>query len=142
MKPGEYAVHYSSFDHAPGTPPACTIFSSLEEAESYARQETTARPDLRCRIYDHHGFIGAPMREVRGSKFKGDSEISSRFRRWVGSALFLSGSLLILLDWTHDFSLSWPAMIGTRLFFPGLFLLVTEAILMLLARQKPIRSAK
>jgi hypothetical protein len=50
--------------------------------------------------------------------------------------LFFGGLALIAIDWTHDFTLTWPATIGTRLFIPGLILLVTEVALVLLARRK------
>jgi hypothetical protein len=131
MTPGEYAVHYSSFDHAPGTVLTCTIFSSLTEAEAHAKEQVAQRPALRCRIYDHHGFAGQPIREFRGTAYKVEGEISARFRRWAGSILFFGGIGLIVFDWINDFKLSWPAMIGIRLFFPGLFLLMTEAIITL-----------
>ena len=135
MTAGEYAVHYSSFD-IPGTPPSCTIFSSLIEAEDYAREQVAQRPALRCRIYDHHGFAGQPIREFSGSSFKGESELSPRFRRWVGSFLFFGGLILVAVDWSYDFRLSWPATIGIRMLFPGLILLVTETVLILLAKRK------
>ena len=135
MTPGEYAVHYSNFAGS-STVPTCTIFSSLPEAEAYARQQIAQRPDLRCRIYDHHGFIGQPIREFTGTSYKGDSDISPRFRRWTGSILFFGGLILIIVDWIHDFSLSWPAMIGIRMFFPGLILLITEAVIVIYARRK------
>jgi hypothetical protein len=139
MTPGEYAVHYSSFDKARGSGPSCTVLGSLAEAEAYAKEQVEQRPALRCRIYDHQGFIGQPIREFRGSSFKGGSEMSSRFRRWFGSGLFLGGLALIGLDWSRDFTLSWPAMIGIRLFFPGLFLILTEMVLILLRRRKRVQ---
>jgi hypothetical protein len=135
MTAGEYAVHYSNF-RGSGTVPSCTIFSSLAEAEAYARQQIAQRQDLRCRIYDHQGFVGKPIREFSGTSYKGDSDISPRFRRWVGSVLFFGGLILIILDWTHDFSLIWPATIGIRMIFPGLILLITEALIVFYARRK------
>jgi hypothetical protein len=136
MTPGEYAVHYSNFDDTPGKAPFCTVFPSLEEAEAYAKEQVTARPELRCRIYDHRGFVGAPVREFAGAGFRGEGEISARFRRWVGSVLFVAGVILIGMDWSRDFTLTWPATIGTRLVIPGVILLVTEAIVVLHARRK------
>lgn len=137
MTAGEYAVHYSSFEDAPaGSAPSCTVFGSLAEAEAYAREQVARRPELRCRIYDHQGFVGAPVREFSGSDYKGESFISARFRRWAGSLLFFGGVLLIALDWTHDFLLTWPATIGARMVIPGLILLVTETVVVVLARRK------
>ena len=132
MLPGEYAVHYSSFDA--GVAPFCTVLEGLDAAEAYAREQVVERPTLRCTIYDHHGLIGAPLRSVEGSAYKAKSDLSPRFRRWVGSILFFGGMLLISLDWSTDFRLSWPAMIGTRMILPGLLLLFIEAMVMLHAR--------
>jgi hypothetical protein len=135
MVPGEYAVHYSSFDDAAGIPPYCTVCRSLAEAEVYAEEEVARRPALRCRIYDHQGFVGQPLRELRGSRYKGEGEISSRFRRWAGGGMLLGGVVLTLLDWSTDFRLSWAAMIGIRLLLPGVVLVLTEAVLVLHGRR-------
>ena len=140
MEAGEYAVHYSSFEGPSALPLFCTVFGSLSEAKAYAAEQVARRPDLRCRIYDHQGFVGAPICEFTGSSYKGEGEISSRFRRWVGSLLFFPGLILTAVDWYYDFDLSWPAMIGTRMLFPGLILLVTEAILVFNARRRAIHA--
>ncbi len=136
MSPGEYAVHYSSFDRTTASTPFCTVLSSLPEAEAFAQSQITQNPTLRCRIYDHHGFIGKPIAEFRGADYKGESEISARFRRWAGSILFFGGLLLIFYDSLHNYELLWPATIGIRLIFPGLILLITELVLILYARRK------
>ena len=137
MEAGEFAVHYSSFDH-PSASPFCTVFGSLSEAKAYAAEQVARRPDLRCRIYDRQGFIGAPICEFIGDSYKGEGEISSRFRRWVGSLLFFPGLILTAIDWQYDFSLNWPAMIGTRMLFPGLILLVTEMVIVFNARRRTV----
>jgi|SRR5882757_1587688 len=137
MTAGEYAVHYSKFD---GFSPVCTVFGALSEAEAYAKEQVVQKPDLRCQIYDHQGFIGAPVREISGSNYKGESSISPRFRRWVGSVLLIGGVILTAIDWSHDFRLSWPAMIGTRMLIPGLVLLVTEAAIIFDKRRKAARA--
>jgi hypothetical protein len=143
MSPTEYAVLYSGIqpipsghpDDAPATGPSCTIFSTLSEAEQYAAQQVALTPTLRCRIYDHHGLAVQPIREIRGSEHKGESEISARFRRWAGSILFFGGIALVVLDWSADFKLSWPATIGIRMFPVGLVLLVTELVIVITARR-------
>jgi hypothetical protein len=141
MSVGEYAVHYSSFDSStPGNGPSCTILGSLAEAKEYAEAQVALKPELRCRIYDHLGFVGSPLLEVRGQHYKGESEMSSRFRRWFGSALFFGGLALVIVDWSVDFKLTWPATIGMRLLIPGLILLVTEVSLVLHARYKRIHA--
>ena len=144
MVAGEFAVLYSSnppglssqLDGVANAGPFCTVFSTLDEAVDHATQQVALHPTLRCRIYDHHGLGREPLREIRGSEHKGESEISARFRRWVGSALFFGGVALILLDWSQNFGLSWPAMVGTRMMPVGLVLLVTEGVIVLDARRK------
>lgn len=143
MTSTEYAVLYSSIqplpsDHRDGTPtsgPYCTVFSTLAEAEEYASQQVALIPTLRCRIYDHQGLAVQPVHEIRGNQYKGESEISARFRRWAGSILFFGGLALIVLDWSTDFKLSWPATIGMRMFPVGLVLLVTEIVIVITARR-------
>lgn len=135
MAPGEYAVHYSTSDHdGPGA--VCTAFPSLAEAEAHAAAHIQVHPNQRCRIYDHNGFIGAPIRELRGAHYRGERDLSPRFRRWTGSILFFGGVALTAYDWSTDFRLSWPGLIGSRMIIPGLILLVTEAVIVLYARRK------
>ncbi len=140
MVEGEYAVHSSSFDGA-GFAPYCTVFGGLDEAEEFARERVAAQPAVRCTIYDHRGMIGAPLRDLRGSKYKGDGDLTPRFRRWAGSMLFFGGIILVGIDWVSDFRLSWPALIGSRLLIPGLVLLFTEAMIVMHARIDRRRAA-
>jgi hypothetical protein len=143
MASTEYAVLYSGIQPAPsrhrdGPPvsgPYCTVFSTLAEAEEHAAQQVALIPTLRCRIYDHQGLAVQPIREIRGNQYKGDSEISARFRRWAGSILFFGGLALVVVDWSSDFSLSWPATIGVRMFPVGVVLLVTELVIVITARR-------
>jgi len=147
MKPGEYAILYSGLQPAPPDHQDniskgslfCTVFSSLAEAEAYAAQQVTLLPAVRCRIYDHHGLGREAIREIPGSQYKGEKDITPGFRRWVGSILFFGGVGLTILDWCSDFSLSWPAMIGTRVFPVGFVLLVTELVIVIEARRKKRR---
>ncbi len=137
MLPGEYAVLYS-FEpaeggaSAPGTAagPTCTIFSTLAEAEEHAAAQVLLHPALRCRIYTEEGLGRPPVREICGEEHQGDSELSASFRRWAGSILFFGGLVLIVLDWSHDFRLSWPATIGARALPVGLILLLTECVIL------------
>src|SRR5271170_2409519 len=140
MTAGEYAVHYSSFESGSGAAPYCTVFGSLEAAETQARQETARQPELRCRIYDHEGFGRPPVREFIGSEYKEEPGIGPLFRRWGGGVLFFGGLILTIIDWRSDFELSWPAMIGTRLLFPGFALLVTDVVIVLTERRKRLRA--
>ncbi|HSY73395.1 MAG TPA: hypothetical protein VK798_14165 [Alloacidobacterium sp.] len=136
MIAGEYAVHYSSFEETPGSALYCTVFGNLREAEAYAQQQVKARPSLRCTIYDHQGLIGPPLRDIRGSNFKDDSDLLPRVRRWIGSLLFFGGLILIIVDWSVDFRLDWPSIIGNRILIVGLILLFTEAMLALHAKHE------
>src|SRR5947209_4514409 len=134
MAVGEYAVLYSHHEAAAASDPYvaakgapfCTVFRSLAEAEVYAVRQVAAIPSLRCRIYDHQGLGGAPLREIRGSEHKGESEMSARFRGWAGFVLFFGGLGLTILDWSTEFRLGWPAMVGTRMLPVGSILLVIE----------------
>jgi hypothetical protein len=143
MAPTEYAVLYSAIQPAPSnhqdsrsaSAPYCTVFSTLAEAEEHANQQVALIPTLRCRIFDHQGLAVQPIREIRGTQYKGESEISARFRRWAGSILFFGGLALIVLDWSTDFNLSWPATIGVRMFPVGLVLLVTELVIVITTRR-------
>src|SRR5580704_16347550 len=133
MQPGEYAILYSSLrlasdaeNSAAIREPFCSVFSTLTDAEEYAAQQVALLPTLRCRIYDHHGLGRQPIREIRGIGYKGEAEISPRFRRWLGYGLFFGGVMLFAVDWRADFGLLWPAMFATRMMPIGLLLLVTE----------------
>lgn len=151
MAPGEYAVLFSGAqpvvsgdieDLAAGREPACVVFTSLAGAEEYCARCIETDPTQRCRIYDHEGLAHAPVRELRGAKYKGESEISARFRRWCGSILFFGGVGLFAMDWLSGFSMSWPGMLGTRMFPVGLVLLVIEAVVVIEARRARRRQAR
>jgi hypothetical protein len=148
MARGEYAVLLSGAqpepggavdDLASGRQPACVVFSSLAEAEEYCARCITADPTQRCRIYDHEGLGHAPVGELRGEGYKGDSEISARFRRWCGSILFFGGIGLFAMDWLSGFSMSWPGMLGARMLPAGLVLLIIEAVIVIEARRRQAR---
>jgi hypothetical protein len=136
MVPGEYAVHYSSFIADGYNGLFCTILGSLNDAVDYAQQQVQQRPDLRCTIYNHDGFVGAPVEDIRGREFKDKDSLSPRFRRWVGAILFFGGLILTIVDWWTDFALSWPAMIGTRMIIPGFGLLLMDIFITLNERHK------
>jgi len=151
MVPGEYAVLFSRAQPLPssqieylasGEEPACAVFSSLVEAEEYSARCIERDPTQRCRIYDHDGLGKAPVRELRGAEFKGEPEISARFRRWCGSILFFGGIGLFAMDWLSGFSMNWPGMLGSRMFPVGLVLLVIEAVVLIEARRARRRQAR
>ena len=118
------------------------VCDSLPGAEDYARQQIEQTPTLRCRIYDHQGFVGAPVQEIAGANFKGERDLSPRVRRWLGVLLLGVGLALCALDWSTGFRLSWPALVGSRLLIPGTILVVTEALILLHAHQKKLEARK
>ncbi|RSL17918.1 hypothetical protein EDE15_3470 [Edaphobacter aggregans] len=148
MAPGEYAVLYSGTqprvvgreDESGGGVPACTVFGSLAEAKAHAAAKVAEDPALRCRIYDQHGLAGQPVREIRGTQYKGESEISARFRRWGGSILLVAGIMLWVLDEHFDLKMGWPAAVAARIAPLGLILLVTELVIVVEARRQRGRS--
>jgi hypothetical protein len=149
MKPGEYAILYSSLrlgsdaeNGAAMREPFCSVFSTLADAEEYAAQQVALLPTLGCRIYDHNGLGRQPIRNIRGVEYKGEEEISPRFRRWWGYGLFFGGMVLLVVDWRADFGLLWPAMFATRMMPIGLLLLVTELVICIEARRKKRREER
>jgi hypothetical protein len=149
MKPGEYAILYSSLrlgsdaeNSAAMREPFCSVFSTLADAEEYAAQQVALLPTLGCRIYDHTGLGRQPIREIRGVEYKGEEEISPRFRRWWGYGLFFGGMVLLVVDWRAGFGLLWPAMFATRMMPIGLLLLVTELVICIEARRKKRREER
>lgn len=135
MSLGDFAVHYSSCNKQEQTA-YCAILGSLPEAVAFAKSAVEQSPTLRCRIYSAEGFIGAPLGEFRGKQYKAEGDISTRFRRWGGGGLLGAGLMLMAVDWASGFRLTWPALVGSRMIIPGAVLLITEALVMLNARQK------
>jgi hypothetical protein len=129
----EFAVHYSSFPEGFTGAPYCDVFASAAEAETFAQDYVNDHPQVRCRVYDAHGMVGAPLFEVAGKSYKGESNLS-HFRRWAGSVLFVVGSSLFTVDVLQDYRLMWPSTIGSRMAIPGALLLLTEGLVMLTAR--------
>jgi hypothetical protein len=149
MQPGEYAILYSSLrlasdaeDSAATREPFCSVFSTLADAEQYAAQQVALLPTLGCRIYDHHGLGRQPIREINGTEYKGEEEISPRFRRWWGYSLFFGGMVLLVVDWRADFGLLWPAMFATRMMPIGLLLLLIELVIYIETRRKKRREER
>ena len=132
MTPGEFAVHFSRRQSSAVA--SCIVFPSLAEAEAFATAEVRTHTDLRCRIYDHHGFIGAPLREIAGPRFKA-GDLSPRLRRALGLLFFLSGIGLIAYDGLHGFGGEWPVLLGSALILPGIILLLFELLGSLQKRQ-------
>lgn len=141
MVPGEFAVHYSSFPAKNYDGLYCTVYGSLDEAIAHAQAQVEERPALRCTIYDHEGFIGAPFRDIRGKEFKDKGSISPRFRRWAGGLLFFAGLILMIVDWRTDFALLWPGTFGSRIIVPGFALLLTDVIITIHHRRQTKRTA-
>jgi hypothetical protein len=145
MSPGEYAVLYSNLqppaegkgaDSFRSSDPVCVVFDDLGAAEAYATRRVAEFPKLRCRIFDHHGMGGAPVREIAGAEGHDRNEISAKFRRWAGGGLLLAGIALGIAEWWSDFTLNWAGLIGARIGPVGTILLITELAIVLEARRK------
>lgn len=144
MAPGEYAVLFANTrpqSISPSAGPVCVVFDSLASAEEYAHAQVALQPRLRCNIYDHHGLANAPLEVIAGTQGADNSGISSTFRRWVGGALFIIGAVLGIAEWHSDFRLTWAGTLGSRIGPIGAILLITEAGVMITARQKRKRAA-
>lgn len=113
MSPGEFAVHTSNIS-------TCAIFPTLPAAEAFAAEQVAAHPDLRCRIYDHQGFIGEPIREFAGTAFRSNTGLSPRYLRILGLTLLIAGIILFTVDWANKFRFGWPGFLGARLLIFGL----------------------
>jgi hypothetical protein len=113
MSPGEFAVHTSNLS-------TCTVFPSLPEAEAFAAEQVAAAPTTRCRIYDHQGFIGEPLREFAGAGFRSNTGLSPRYLRILGLSMLSTGILLFAFDWANSFRFGWPGFLGARLLIFGL----------------------
>jgi hypothetical protein len=151
MAPGEYAVLYSnlqppleggSTNGFSSADPVCVVFDDLRAAEEYATRQVAQYPKLRCRIYDHHGLGGGPVKEIAGAEGRDRNEISSRFRRWFGGGLLVAGVALGLAEWRSDFTLNWAGMVGARVGPVGVILLITELAIVLEARRKRRREER
>lgn len=134
MVPGEFAVHFSYRRSPATTTPTCVVFASLSEAEAFAAEEISKHPDLRCRIYDHQGFVGAPLHEFAGPHFKSNLGLSSLYLRRLGGSLLLIGIILFLADWVNGFRFGWPGFIGARLLIFGTLLVMIELLFLLQTR--------
>lgn len=139
MAPGEFAVHFSHRRSAGPNSTACAVFPSLAAAQAFAASEVAAHPDLRCRIYDHRGFVGAPLAELTGPGFKGERDLPPRARLGLALLLLLTGAALVAYDALHGFGIGWPFLLGGSLMLPGTVLLLFE-LLRLLDRRHKARS--
>lgn len=137
MAADEYAVHFTEFESPEErAQPYCVVFGSLAEATAFAQAEVARRPRLRCRLYDHQGFIGAPAAEIRGADYKDKVDISPTFRRWGGLGMLVGGGLLYAIDAAGGYRWLWPSMLGSRLAMPGAILVVMEAFILLHRRSE------
>lgn len=134
MVPGEFAVHFSGAH--PGPPGTCAVLTSLVEAEAYATEQVGVHPGLGCRIYDHHGMVGAPLRKIQGPEYKDNTGLSAPVRRWLGLGLLLLGFALFAVDWRSGFTRMWPSTIGLPLLLPGAVLVFMEALVVLTAKRR------
>jgi hypothetical protein len=125
----------------------CASLSAVYSA-LWLMQKSTPRsklrfcPPLAAASMTIMGWVASPSGKSAGSNYKGEEEISPRFRRWWGYGLFFGGMVLLVVDWRADFGLLWPAMFATRMMPIGLLLLVTELVICIEARRKKRREER
>jgi hypothetical protein len=138
MVDGEYAVLFANEQpqHLSSSTPVCVVFTSLREAENYARVQTALQPRMRCSIYDHNGMGRAPVAVIAGAQGAQKDFLSAKFRRWLGGILFVAGVILGIMEWRSDFKLTWAGTLGSRLGPAGAILLLTELGVVLTARHR------
>jgi hypothetical protein len=102
------------------------LFANAVVAEAWSRAQVQRLPELRCRIYDHHGLADQPL-EIKDPRYQKHDGFSRKTSVHIGLGLLGTGVTLCVAEWISDFHLSWAAMIGARLLPVGLLLLVTEA---------------
>ena len=136
MQPGEYAVMVA--DARTGSPVGLDgspvldvnaaevfVFANVGDAEAWGRAQVHRIPELRCRIYDHHGLADQPL-EIKDPRYQKHDGFSRKTSLRIGLGLVGTGVTLCVAEWISDFHLSWAAMVGTRLLPVGLLLLVTD----------------
>ncbi len=131
IRPDQYVVFASRMDD--GAPcemdgtltsheaATCALADSLEEAEAFARERSTAHPDVRYDIFDAAGRSRPPLLVVvhpsRLRDIEGDASVRRR-NRTIAFALIAAAPVLIWIDWRS----SGLLLVSTLIALNGLFL--------------------
>lgn len=94
----------------------CILFPTLGEAEAFCRERVLQRPILRFDIRDAGGLLRAPLFTIvhpsRAEQLDG-SPSRLRRNRIIGTALLVTGPLLIWFDWAfYDSLMIMPTFVG------------------------------
>lgn len=103
----------------------CTflLFDRLDEAKSFCEGAVKEHPAICAEIFDHQGRAKEPMLVVVDASVAEKSELSAtsvRRRRLWACVLFCGGVSLVVWDWSKEWDLSWPAVLGFNMIFVGL----------------------
>jgi hypothetical protein len=106
----------------------CTflLFDRLEEARSFCEAQVKQHPSMCAEIFDHQGRAKEPLLVVVDPSVAEKGELSAtsvRKRKIWAIVLFCVGAPLVVYDWTNDWDLIWPAVLGINMTVVGLRLL-------------------
>jgi len=112
IQPGEFAVFHTDAKNGGMTDSsgrfprqgeeACSIFGSLEAAESYSTAKVLEVPGVRCEIFDSSGRAKPPLRIVVNPALEKKLDVSpasARNKLALGVALCISSVLFFYLDY-------------------------------------------
>jgi hypothetical protein len=103
----------------------CTfvLFDSLDEAKRFCEAAVKEHPSICAELFDQQGRAKEPLMVVVDASVAEKGELSAtsvRKRRLWACALFCGGGSLVVWDWSKEWDLSWPAVLGFNMIFVGL----------------------
>jgi hypothetical protein len=99
------------------------LFDRLDEAKYFCEQAVKKTPSICAEIFDHQGRAKAPLLVVMDPSVAEKEELSAssvRQRRVWALTLLCGGAPLIAYDWSKDWDLIWPAVLGFNIIIAGL----------------------
>jgi hypothetical protein len=106
----------------------CTfvLFDRLDEAKRFCEAQVKEHPMICAEVFDHEGRAKEPLMVVIDESLAEKAELSqssARRRKIWAIALFCFGLPLIAYDWSKDWDLIWPAVLGFNMIIVALRLL-------------------
>ena len=103
----------------------CTfvLFDRLDEAKTFCERAVKEHPSICAEIFDNQGRGKEPLMVIVDASVAEKGELSAtsvRKRRLGAVALFYGGVSLVVWDWSKEWDLSWPAVLGFNMIFVGL----------------------
>src|ERR1700761_4574703 len=103
----------------------CTfvLFDSFWEAKTFCEAQVKQHPFMCAEIFDHQGRSKEPLAVIVDATVGEKGELSAtsvRKRKLWACALFCGGGSLVVWDWSKEWDLSWPAVLGFNMIFVGL----------------------